>query len=268
MVTPSSARADAKAAPEGEAAKSRRSVAPRSIRGRVVAGILLIIPVLITLFLIRYVYAAALTIGARLVSWLARLVIWAFDLKESAPKFNPAEATWYESLLAVVLTVVMLYLLGWLGTNAVGRRIIELVEKLVQRIPFVDTVYGAVKRMVQALSGTGAGGGVEQKVVLIDFPTDKMRAVAFMTNVITDTSSGKRYATVFVPTAPNPTSGYMELVPIEDVTPTDMSVESGLSMILSGGASAPPNITFLKRGSLVQRLSPETGPGTRSTGTA
>lgn len=156
-------------------------------------------------------------------------------------------------MLAVVLTVIMLYLLGWLGTNAVGRRLIEWVELIVQRVPFVDTVYSAVKRMVQALSGTAAGSAPDQRVVLIDFPKDGMFALAFMTNVIKDESSGQSFATVFVPTAPNPTSGYMEIVPLEHITPTNLSVEAGLSMILSGGASAPPSISFLPRGIIFPR---------------
>lgn len=242
-------------APDPEAAKTKRSVAPRSIRGRVVAGILLIIPVVVTLWLVGIVYRAALSTGAWLLNLGTGALNWAFDLHLTGRKFNPADATWYESMIAVVLTVVMLYMLGWLGTNAVGRRIIGIAELLVERIPFVDTVYSSIKRMVQALSGSGKDEDDNKRVVLIDFPSDNMKAMALMTNIVTDASTGQKYATVFVPTTPNPTSGYMELVPIERVTPTDMTVQMGLSTIISGGAAAPPAITFLPRGSLANSMS-------------
>ncbi|GMU32970.1 MAG: DUF502 domain-containing protein [Planctomycetia bacterium] len=235
---------------EADIAKNRRSVAPKTIRGRIVAGVLLVIPLGVTAWLLSLLYGSALWVGTHLVNLVSRFVIWAFKLDLPPPAFNPTDVTWYESLIAVVLTLVMLYLLGWLGTNAVGRRMIDLVEHIVERLPFVDTVYPSVKRMVQALSGSGKDGDQGQRVVLIDFPSDNMKALALMTNTIEDASSGQKYATVFVPTTPNPTSGYMELVPIERVTPTDMSVQMGLSTIISGGAAAPPSIHFLERGSL------------------
>lgn len=234
--------------PDADVGKSKRNVTPRSVRGRVVAGLLLIIPLAVTFWLVSFVYGAALWIGSHLITWVAWIVVWAFGWKIEIPKFNPAEATWYESLIAVVLTIVSLYLLGWIGTNAVGARIIALFEWLLEHIPFVETLYVAVKRIVQALSGSTRAAGGQQTVVLIDFPHENMRAMAFLTNIITDTNSGQRYATVFVPTTPNPTSGYMELVPVERITPTNLTMEAGLSMILSGGASAPETVLLYPRG--------------------
>lgn len=231
---------------DAESAKPRRSVAPRTIRGRVVAGLLLLIPIMVTAVIVRYIYGIALSAGARLLNISTAALNWAFDLKLADRRFDPNNATWYESLIAVVMTLVVLYVLGWLGTNAVGKRVIEFFEGLVERIPMVETLYVAVKRIVQALSGANKPGGEDQTVVLIDFPTDTMKALAFMTNVITDKNTGQRYATVFVPTTPNPTSGYMELVPIERITMTDLTMEAALSMVLSGGASAPSNISLVR----------------------
>lgn len=233
--------------PDPESAKPRRYVAPRTIRGRVVAGLLLLIPVMVTAIIIKYIYGIALSAGSRLLNISTAALNWAFDLQLPGRKFNPNDATWYESLIAVVMTLLVLYVFGWLGTNAVGKRVIEFFEGLVERIPMVETLYVAIKRIVQALSGANKPGGEDQTVVLIDFPTDSMKALAFMTNIITDRNTGQRYATVFVPTTPNPTSGYMELVPVERITMTDISMEAALSMVLSGGASAPSNIS-LSRG--------------------
>ncbi len=245
--------------PGTDAGKAKRSVTPRSIRGRIVAGLLLIIPLAVTFWLVSFVYAAALWIGAHLISWVAWAAVWAFGLNLDIPEFHPESATWYQSLIAVVLTIVMLYLLGWIGTNAVGAKIIGLFESLVERIPFVETLYVAVKRIVQALTGSNRDGSGQQRVVLIDFPHENMRALGFLTNVITDVNTGQRYATVFVPTTPNPTSGYMELVPVERITPTDLTMEAGLSMILSGGASSPATIHLYERGKISE--SREVSPG-------
>jgi uncharacterized membrane protein len=220
------------------------SVGPRSLRGRIVAGILIIIPLAVTAIVIRYVYSAALSIGIRLVYYVSKALFLLFDVGKEPKTIQPDQAAWHEITLAVVMTVLMLYLLGWLGTNVAGRRLIEFFESLLERIPIVDTLYVAVKRMVQALSGSNKGEGDAQRVVLVDFPVEGIKALGFMTNEMTDSISGKRVATVFLPTTPNPTSGYMLVVPVERLTPTDWKMEEALSMVLSGGASAPKNMTI------------------------
>lgn len=228
--------------------KSKGAVGPRSIRGRLAAGILIVIPLAVTAILIRYVYTVALMIGVKIVNWAHLGYLWATDVVEAVPPLvNPADPGWEGITLAVGMTIGLLYLLGWLGSNVVGRRAIEMVETLFQRIPFVDTVYGAMKRMVQALSGVGKDGDKPQRVVLVDFPHENMKAIAFMTNTLTDLNSGQKLATVYVPTTPNPTSGYMEIVPINRITQTDWTMEQALSMILSGGATAPQSVRLEPR---------------------
>lgn len=219
-----------------------KPVAPSTLRGRLVAGVLLIIPLAVTAILIRYVYGVALVVGAAVVNWIHLGLSW-ITRGETVlkPFIDPNAPDPYDRAMAVALTISLLYLLGWLGTNVVGRRLIEIVESLLERIPLVDTVYGAMKRMIHALSGIGKDEAA-QRVVLVDFPHEDMKAIAFMTNTITDLNSGRRFATVYVPTTPNPTSGYMEIVPLDRLTLTDWTMEEALTMILSGGASAPSNV--------------------------
>ncbi len=228
--------------------KGKGAVGPRSIRGRLAAGILIIIPLAVTAILIRYVYTVALTIGVKLVNWTHCGYLWATNVEEAVPPLvNPGDPGWEGITLAVGMTIALLYILGWLGSNVVGRRAIDIVENLFQQIPFVDTVYGAMKRMVQALSGVGKDDDKLQRVVLVDFPHEHMKAIAFMTNTLTDLNSGQKMATVYVPTTPNPTSGYMEIVPINRITQTDWTMEEALSMILSGGATAPQSVRLKPR---------------------
>jgi uncharacterized membrane protein len=224
--------------------KRSGSVAPRSVRGRIAAGVLIIIPLAVTMILIRYVYDAALAVGVWLVYWVLTAAHVLIQFEGEPKVIDPANAEFREKAVAVVLTILMLYLMGWLGTNVVGRRLISFVESLLAPIPLVASIYSSIKRMVEALSGAGKDGGADQRAVLVDFPHENMKAVALMTNVITDRTTGGQYATVFVPTTPNPTSGYMVLVPIDRITYTDWSLEEAISMILSSGAGASTEATF------------------------
>jgi len=238
--------------------RSSKSVAPKTFRGRVAAGVVLVIPLAVTIILIKYVYNAALWLGVRIVYWVSLIysritrMLGTATVEDPAsgswlpvanPKWiDPAKAEWPDIVLAIILTILMFYILGALGTNVVGKRLIQAIETLLQRIPLVDTVYGSIKRMVAALGGSSDPNQPEKKVVMIDFPTPEMKTIAFVTANFTDSNSGQRYVAVYVPTTPNPTSGYMEIVPVEKITDTDQTMEQALSMILSGGATAPPTL--------------------------
>ncbi len=237
--------------PEIASDKSKRppSVAPKSLRGRLAAGVLIIIPLVVTGLLVKFVYNGALEVGVWLVYWVSKASHWAFNLEGEPKWIDPQNAEWTEKTVAVVLTVLMLYLLGWLGTNVVGRRILDFFEGLVERIPMVATVYSAIKRMVQSLSGSDDKDNGQQ-VVLIDFPHENMKAIAFMTNTVTDRVTKERMATVYLPTTPNPTSGYMLIVPLDKLTQVDWTKEEALSMILSGGATARPDVLFRRPGAV------------------
>lgn len=260
---------------QSETPSSSEDVAPKrkggglhSIRSRIMAGVLFIIPLVVTVWLLSFVYNLALSIGVRLINWSSLALLWLLNrvvgisgdaikpgsdtwqeglvaalskAAENPPKIDPSTAAWYQNLMAVILTILMLYVLGWLGTNVGGRRIIALLESLFERIPLADTVYPAVKRMVQALSGKPGEKGA-QRVVLVSFPREDMKAIAFATNQIVDQTSGVEYTTVFLPTTPNPTSGYMLIVPTSQVTNSNWTMEEALSLVLSGGATAKPRV--------------------------
>jgi uncharacterized membrane protein len=123
----------------------------------------------------------------------------------------------------------------------VGRKLIDYLERLVLRLPLVETIYNATKRFLQNLRKPPGGG---QRVVLISFPTPGMKAVGFLTRVLTDSETGRELAAVYVPTAPNPTSGYIEIVPMEDVVATDWTMEEAMTFVVTGGTNSPPSICF------------------------
>ncbi|MES9969690.1 MAG: DUF502 domain-containing protein, partial [Candidatus Thiodiazotropha sp.] len=150
---------------------------------------------------------------------------------------------WFQNTLAVLLMLVGLYLVGWFASRMIGRRILNIFESSVQRLPVIQNVYGLVKKLISAL---GEKPENVQQVVLIEFPSPEMKTVGFVTRTMVDDNSGQELAAVYVPTTPNPTSGYLEIVPIEKLVSTDWSIDEAMNFIISGGAVAPDKVPYTK----------------------
>lgn len=208
----------------------------------------------------RYLLIGVITAAPLWVTWLvfdflltllSRLGSpWINALAAGLRRVSPALAdsladSWFQSLLAALISLVLLYLLGWAASRVIGRRVLDAFDALVQRIPLVAAIYGGTKRFLSVVKEKPAD---VQRVVLIPFPTPEMRAVGFVTRVLDDESSGRKIAAVYVPTSPNPTSGYIELVPLDHCTPTDWSMDEAMSFVITGGATAPASVRFGQAG--------------------
>ncbi|MBW6496088.1 MAG: DUF502 domain-containing protein [Burkholderiaceae bacterium] len=137
--------------------------------------------------------------------------------------------------------VAALYGIGVFASLVLGKKLLEIFEAILARLPLVQTIYGGTKRFLQSIRQPPAAG---QRVVLICFPTPQMKAVGFVTKLMRDADSERELAAVYVPTSPNPTSGYIEIVPLDEVVQTDWSVEQAMSFIMSGSANAPEHVRF------------------------
>jgi uncharacterized membrane protein len=160
---------------------------------------------------------------------------------------------WVQTALALLATLAVILLAGWLARRVVGQRLLRWFEAVVARIPLASLIYGSARKLLDILQTQPDG---TQRVVLIDFPHDKMKSVGFVTRVIREQGTGRELAAVYVPTTPNPTSGYLEIVPVEMTTPTDWSVDEAMRFIISGGAVSPESIPF----SPPERTPPGTRP--------
>lgn len=143
--------------------------------------------------------------------------------------------------LGAVLAVIVLLTTGILGANLLGRRLVALYERILSRIPVVRSVYGAVKNFAEVIFSDS--GSSFKKVLLIQYPREGLYSLAFQTSDKLEevqSRTGDTVVTCFLPTTPNPTSGFMLFVPREDVTVLDMSVEDALKMIISLGVVVPP----------------------------
>ena len=148
---------------------------------------------------------------------------------------------WVQAAIALVATLLAILLVGWLARRVIGQRLLGWFEALVARIPLASTIYGSARKLLDILQTKPDG---TQRVVLIDFPHAEMKSIGFVTRVIREQGTGRELAAVYVPTTPNPTSGYLEIVPVEKMTPTDWTVDQAMSFIISGGAVAPDTIPF------------------------
>ena len=160
--------------------------------------------------------------------------------------FSDTLASWlldssFQQGVAALLTIASLYGIGLLASFVIGKKVIELYEDILARLPLVQTIYGATKRVLYSLSQPPVTG---QRVVLINFPSSEMKAIGFITKIMHDTETGEELAAVYVPTSPNPTSGYSEIVPLKDVVITDWSTEEAMTFVVTGGTNAPENVRF------------------------
>jgi uncharacterized membrane protein len=133
------------------------------------------------------------------------------------------------------------HLIGLLASFVVGKKVIATLEHWVGRLPLVQTIYGATKRFLQTVSKPPVQG---QRVVLINFPSPDMKAVGLITKVMRDAATGEELAVVYVPTSPNPTSGYIEILPLANVVMTDWTMEEAMSFVMTGGTNAPDTVRF------------------------
>jgi uncharacterized membrane protein len=142
--------------------------------------------------------------------------------------------------LGLVLTTVVVLVTGMVVTNLFGRQLVRLGEKLLARIPLVRSIYSSVKQLTETLFSNS--GQSFRKVVMVPYPHPGSWTLGFLTGTAGNeirTKAGQDVMNVFVPTTPNPTSGFFLMVPRADVIELDMSVDDGLKMLLSVGVVQP-----------------------------
>lgn len=225
-------------------------ISRRRFRNRVTAGLVLILPVWITFLLAAFVFrllrdSSLWVIEAILVSPAGRRVLRGGGLSTQRVQEDGLDALswplqWAIAALAVLITLLLLYVLGVIATNVFARRIIIAVEAIVDRVPLVKTVYRASQQVLATLAGDSSRPF--RQVVLIPFPNERVRSVGFVTRESRDPATGEETYNVFVSTTPNPTTGFMLVVRREDVTELDWSVEEAVKAIMSGGVLMPDSL--------------------------
>ena len=138
-------------------------------------------------------------------------------------------------VLSLLFLLAIIYAIGAIGQAVIGRRLIGLLERVVLGIPLARNIYSAAKQVIDAVALKPKTAF--QSVVLVEFPRPGYKALGFLTGSF-DTPDGRHFCRVFIPTAPNPTTGFFEIVPAAEVTETDLTVEEAFKTIMSGGLIA------------------------------
>ncbi|WP_275099625.1 DUF502 domain-containing protein [Sedimenticola hydrogenitrophicus] len=194
------------------------------IRRYLVAGLLVWVPLGITLLVVRL-----------LVHWLDGTLLL---IPEA---YRPEHLLGFSIPgLGVVVSVLIVFVTGVLAANLFGRSLVSVWERQLARIPLVRSIYSGAKQLAETLFSEA--GQSFRKVLLIEFPRRGLWTLAFQTGIDlgeAQRKTGRDVINVYVPTTPNPTGGYFVMVPREDVVELEMSVDDGLKMLMSMGAVVP-----------------------------
>ena len=199
-------------------------------------GLLTLTPIWLVIIVFKFVFGLLSDISQPVIGPLSA------HLSERNPTvFGWLNEPWVQTAIAVGVTIGFILAVGFMTRRVIGQRFIGWFEALVNKVPLAKTVYGSARKLLDMLQTKPDG---TQRVVLINFPHENMKSVGFVTRILTDENTGEELAAVYVPTTPNPTSGYLEIVPVSQLIPTDWTADQAMSFIISGGAVSPDKIPF------------------------
>ena len=195
------------------------------------AGLAVALPAIVSIAAILWIFKTVSNLTDLLLFFMPK------DITHEAAGTGPMY--WYWSLTALLLAVFLITLVGVLARYYIGKRMIEWLDSAMMQVPLLNKFYGAIKQVNEAFAGNQNSF---KTVVMVEFPSAGIYSIGFITNEQNGEVQQKtkaRVICVFVPTTPNPTSGFLILVPEEKVTKLDMSVAAGIKYIVSLGSISP-----------------------------
>ena len=203
-------------------------------RNMIVTGLIVAVPVILSLWVAWYVYS--------------RLTGWGLTLADSMGLMSELPPIWRTQIiriLALIVVLAVLFFLGVLTRITIGRRAIETAQSLLLKLPLVNFIYSTCKQIGDTIMSSKSGN-MFQQVVLFEYPRKGCWAIGFLTNENTPENSETarrldkgNLISVFMPTTPNPTSGFLMLIPRDECIMLDMSVSDAMRLIVSCGAILP-----------------------------
>jgi len=204
------------------------------MRGVFLTGLVIILPLIITVWLLGVLFRLVEAISSPLI--LAMLRPLRPDLVE-----EPAMIGFVVPVFGILLTVALIMVVGAVATNLLGRRFVDAFDRLMLRLPLIKGIYGAARQLLDAFSRTNNSF---RRVVMVEYPRPGVYTIGFLTQSGAEMAREggeplRGCSLVFLPTSPNPTSGWLALLPDDKVTPLSMSIEEGVKLIVSGGLVLP-----------------------------
>ncbi len=212
----------------------------RHIQRYMVTGLMVWVPLIVTVWVAWWVIS---NVGFGLERYIEQVLAYLTRLGDRIPSLRFLGFFHYTPGLGFLLAILLFLTTGFFARYLVGQRIIAYGELLVARIPFISRIYIAIQQIRDVF--VSRDGTVFQEVVVIEYPRPELFAVGFVTSLekgIVQRSMRRDLVAVFVPTTPNPTSGFLLYVPPDDLTRLDISVEDAMKLIISGGAFLPGRV--------------------------
>jgi uncharacterized membrane protein len=201
-----------------------RPIPAHPFRTRLISGLLLLVPLWITMVVVRTIFGAM----ASFLSPIFKILPW--------PLSPQAELT-----ISILTFLLLIYTIGTIASHVIGRRLVAAVESIILRLPVIKTIYGAAKQIVDAISLSNRHAF--KSVVLVEYPRTGLWTIGFVSGIL-QVEGQRLLIKVFIPTVPNPTSGFLEFVPPEAVQSTSLTIEDGIKLVVSGGLLTPANMTI------------------------
>ena len=193
-----------------------------TIKKSFLAGVIVIIPIGITIYVLKALFDISLKVGSIISEPLKDIL--------NNPSFPNSELV--GQISGLLFLIGTLIIIGFLARNVAGRRVVKWIDNLFKKIPLISMVYTTTKQIIESFSGGRENSF--SKVVFVEYPRKGVWTLGFVTKE-TKNDNNQRFYNLFVPTTPNPTSGFFLIIPIDDVKETDISVEEGFQMIVSSG---------------------------------
>lgn len=201
------------------------------------AGLALVLPAVISLAIVKWLFGTVSTVTDTLLFFLPYLPI---DDRLIYVDGDSGEMLLPWSLLALAIAVAIIALIGRFARHFVGKKMITVVDYVMLKVPLLNKIYGAIKQVNEAFTSNKRSSF--KQVVLVEFPKDGVYSVGFLTgdeHGEVQHRTSEQVVSVFVPTTPNPTTGFLILVPTGKVTRLQMSVADGIKLIMSLGSVSP-----------------------------
>jgi uncharacterized membrane protein len=199
-------------------------------RANFFAGLAIVMPGVISIAVIVWLFQNVSNVTDKMLFFLPKS--W---IRPTLPNGELGDISWYWSWFALALAVFLVCLIGRYGRNYLGRKAIEWLDHAIMRVPLMNKIYGTVKQVNESFSSNKSSF---KQVVLVSFPHARSRSVGFVTGEQSGVA-GEKLISVFIPTTPNPTSGFLVMVPESEIIKLDMSVADGIKFIISLGALSP-----------------------------
>ncbi len=200
-------------------------------------GLAIVLPAVVSIALVIWLFGT--------VSNITNILL--FPLKYFLAKdqiYRPdGKIFWYWSMVALLLSILLITIVGRSARHYIGRKTIQLLDLILLRVPLLNKIYGAIKQVNDAFASNNKSSF--KQVVLVQFPRQGLYSLGFITgeqHQEVQAKTSEKVVSVFIPTTPNPTSGYLVLMPERDVIRLQMSVADGIKFIISLGSVAPPYV--------------------------